>query len=265
MAISLHVRHEVTPDRVLAVLQGLSVGEDVDHITQWERQLTRLRQLGLVEQNIISPLGDNVLAIIQRNPDLWGEIGHFLHYSLWDSDKGKQLGFPWTYQKFTDAVWRLDSFELAAGLRETITSSLINLAEDEPDIDLTTFRKQAASISKDSLNGVINWLAALVPPVITHDARFERRHFCSPELLLLAVGHVAQRTEAELGIDLLLTPARREAICRLCLLEPAALDRALNWMLPLYKAIIVPGTTAGAYGRFLRFLRWPTLADVAAR
>ncbi len=94
---------------------------------------------------------------------------------------------------------------------------------------------------------------------------FERRTFCPPELLLLAVGHVARQTEGELGIDLLLTPPRREAVCRLCLLEPAALDRALNWMLPLYPTIVVPGTTAGTYGRFLRFLRWPTLADVAAR
>lgn len=265
MPISLHVRHEVTPDRTLAVLQGLNVGEDVEHITQWERQLTRLRQLGLVEQNEISPLGENALTIVQRIPDLWGEIGHFLHYSLWDSDKGKELGFSWTYQKFTDAAWSLGSFELAAGLRETITSSLINLAEDEPDIDLTTFRKQAASISKDSLNGVLHWLAALVPPVINQNTLFERRTFCPPELLLLAVGHMARQTEGELGIDLLLTPPRREAVCRLCLLEPAALDRALNWMLPLYPTIVVPGTTAGTYGRFLRFLRWPTLADVAAR
>ena len=265
MPISLHVRHEVTPDRTLAVLQGLSAGEDVEYVTQWERQLARLRRLGLVEQDGITLLGEYVLAIVRRNPDLWGEIGHFLHYSLWDSDRGRELGFSWTYQKFTDTAWHLGSFELAAGLRETITSSLINLAEDEPDIDLTTFRKQAASISKDSLNGVLHWLAALIPPVITRNSQFERRHFCSPELLLLAIGHVAQQTEAELGIDLLLTPPRRDAICRLCLLEPAALDRALNWMLPLYPAVVVPGTTAGTYGRFLRFLRWPTLADVAPR
>lgn len=72
-------------------------------------------------------------------------------------------------------------------------------------------------------------------------------------------------TEADLSIDLLLTPDRRDAICRLCLLEPAALDKTLNWMLPLYPHIVVPGTTGGTYGRFLRFLRWPTLADLTGR
>lgn len=80
--------------------------------------------------------------------------------------------------------------------------------------------------------------------------------------MLLATAWVLQRTDADLGIDLLLTPARREAVCRLCLLEPAMFDRTLDWMLPTFAHIVVPGTTSGVYGRFLRFLKWPTFDDL---
>jgi len=81
-------------------------------------------------------------------------------------------------------------------------------------------------------------------------------------LLLLALGYVAQQTEAEIGIDLLLTPERREMLCHVCLLEPAALDRALDWMLPLYPQVIEPGTRAGVYGRFVRLHKMPELSDL---
>ncbi len=262
MSVSLHVRHEVTPDRVYAVLQGLSEDEPIDHVVQADRQITRLRQLGLLDQNKVSPLGSEVLAICRRKPDLWGDLGHYLHYTLWDSDTNKQSGFSWTYKQFTDAAWGLGTFGLTVKLRETITSSLINQAEAEPDIDFLVFKKQAASISRDSLNGVVGWLSALIPPVVTEKKQFQRRNFCSPELLLLAVSHSAKMSGADLGIDLLLTPQRREAICRLCVLEPAALDRTLDWMMPVYSHIVVPGTTAGTYGRFLRFLKWPTMSDL---
>ncbi len=107
-----------------------------------------------------------------------------------------------------------------------------------------------------------NWLEALVPPVIENNI-FTRRSFCPPELTLLASGWVAQTMDGELDIDFLLTPPRREAICRLCLLEPNSLDNVLDWMLPNYPDIVQPGTSAGVYGRYLRFLKWPGVTDLA--
>lgn len=48
----------------------------------------------------------------------------------------------------------------------------------------------------------------------------------------------------------------------ICLLEPAALDRALDWMLPLSPQVIEPGTRAGVYGRFVRLRKMPKLSDL---
>lgn len=265
MTLSLHVRHEVRPERVLEVLQGLDNGEPVDHVIQYERQVTHLRQLGLLDQYELTLLGKDLLTMYYRKPDLWGDLIHYIHYVLWDSEKGKESGFSWTYQQFINVLWSYGNLGITTDVRESLVSSLINQVEVEPNIDLSSLSKQAASISKDSLNAIINWLSALIPPVIREKSEFQRRNYCAPELLLLAIGHVAQMTDADLGIDLLLTPARREAICRLCVLEPAALEKTLNWMLPLYPQIVLPGTTAGTYGRFLRFLKWPTLADLAGR
>ncbi len=51
-------------------------------------------------------------------------------------------------------------------------------------------------------------------------------------------------------------------LSRACLLEPTALDRALDWMLPLYPQVIEPGTHAGVYGRFVRLRKMPELSDL---
>jgi hypothetical protein len=92
--------------------------------------------------------------------------------------------------------------------------------------------------------------------------QFSRRFFCPPELMVLALSWVAQTSGGELGIDFLLSPERRKALCMLCLLDHAALDRSIDWALPLFAECIRPGTRAGAYGRFVRFVHWPQLADL---
>lgn len=262
MSFSLHVRHEVTPDRTWAVLQAIGNDESIDHVIQSDRQLARLRQLGLLAGQGLAPLGEQILATCLTKPDLWGDLTHYLHYILWNIEPEPISGFSWTYQKFTDEVWTLGEFDLSVELKEAVATTLINLAEVDAKIDVEALSKNAVSLSRDSISGVITWLKSLVPPVFEND-HFTRRSFCHPELLLLATGHVAQTSEVELGIDMLLTPPRREAICRLCVLDPAALDRALDWMIPAYPAVVVPGTSSSTYGRFLRLHKWPSFADLA--
>jgi hypothetical protein len=121
--------------------------------------------------------------------------------------------------------------------------------------------KTDPSFSAKSIRGVRKWLEAITPPVMEDDL-FSRRHFCPPELALLALGWVGQQSGGETGIDFLLTPERRNAVCRVCLLDPSALDRVLDWTLPLYPGVVRPGTSAGVYGRFIRFLKWPKLKDL---
>jgi hypothetical protein len=117
-----------------------------------------------------------------------------------------------------------------------------------------------ASFGPKSLAAIHKWLSALDPPVIENDV-FTRRSFCPPELLLLALGWVVGR-EGLPETDVLLSRETRDAVCRVCLLEPTAFDRALDWMIPIFPRVIAPGTTAGFYGRFVRLHKLPELSDV---
>ncbi|MBE2199244.1 MAG: hypothetical protein IAE79_11590 [Anaerolinea sp.] len=261
MTLSFHVRHEVTFDRAKEVLFAVAREETYEHVPQPERQITRLRQIGLMTGNKLTALGKTVFALSDTKPDLWGDLLHFCHYALWQPEKSSENGFTWTYRAFVDHIWSLKNIQINVDSLEPIVSTLINKIEAEAHFDVEETRKAVVSLSWRSLKGVHNWLAGVVPPVIENEM-FACRYFCPPELALLAAGWVAQQTEGELGIDFLLTPERREMMCKVCLLDPSALDRLLDWTLPLYPDVMVAGTSAGVYGRFLRFLKWPEMSDL---
>lgn len=261
MTLSFHVRHEVTFDRAKEVLFAIARGETYEHVLQPDRQIARLRQLGLMIDNKLTVLGEAVFALCEAKPDLWGDLLHFCHYTLWKPQKSSENGFAWTYQAFVDHIWSLNNFSINVENLEPVVSTLINKIEAEAHFDVEETRKAVVSLSWRSLKGVHNWLTGVIPPVLENEI-FVRRYFCPPELALLAVGWVAQQTEGELGIDFLLTPERREMICKVCLLDPATLDRVLDWTLPLYPDVMVAGTSAGVYGRFLRFIKWPEPSDL---
>lgn len=261
MTLSFHVRHEVTFDRAKEVLFAVAREETYEHVLQFERQITRLRQLGLMIDNRLTALGEAVFTLCEAKSDLWGDLLHFCHYTLWQPQKSSENGFSWTYRAFVNHIWFLNNFQINVGTLEPVVSTLINKIETEARFEVEETRKAVVSLSWRSLKGVHNWLDGVVPPVIENET-FTRRYFCPHELALLAAGWVAQQTEGELGIDFLLTPERRELICKVCLLDPVALDRVLDWTLPLYPEVMVAGTNAGVYGRFLRFLKWPESSDL---
>ena len=261
MTLSFHIRHEVTPERTREVLSAIASKQTYDHVTQSDRQTTRLRQLGLLSNGQITNNGLNIVNLCQKNPALWGDLLHFLHYSLWTDANSYENGFSWTYRHFVDYLWQAENVNLSSVYLNPIVSFLINQAETTPYFDIEETRHAVISLSRDSLRGAYHWLEALVPPVIENKI-FNRRYFCPPELALLASGWAARQMDGEIGIDYLLTPERRDAISRLCLLDPSALDRVLDWMLPNYPDVIQPGTSAGTYGRFLRFLKWPEISNL---
>lgn len=191
-------------------------------------------------QNTIH-LSETAKVIAQIKPEVQADIIHYLIYS--------QL---WAYREVTSSYWK-------SGQVDVIFSSSM-IIEEVRNNAFETWGEDI-SFSPKSILGVRKWLEAVTPPVI-EDTIFNRRHFCHPELVLLALGWTAQQMGGEIGIDYLITPERREAISRVCLLEPSALDRVLDWMLPNYPDVVQPGTSAGTYGRFLRFLKWPEIKDL---
>jgi hypothetical protein len=262
--LSFHVRHEVTPERSREVFESIAEGQPYKHVLQSDRQETRLRQLGLVGANELSDEGLILWHVCRQKPGLWGDLLHYFHYTLWSQTIPARHGFSWIYRQFTNLLWHANQTLADDTFLKPAVGELIGMVESEPvfadGIGRST-RAGTVSLSTSSLVGALNWLAALQPPVITQQ-HFARRFFCPPELIVLALGWVARTSGGEIGIDMLLTPKRREALCMLCLLDPSALDRVVDWSLPLYSSILRPGTRAGAYGRFVRFVQWPQLANL---
>lgn len=272
--ITFHVPSEGAPDKILPLLQAMQ-REQAVFISVKDLQ-TFAKECGLSDRVEIpslasavgllkrgeqggTSLSERAEAIVRLKPVIQPEIIHYLLYTTWRSDQPEQNSFLWSYREVVNSYWErgtvdvVDSSNMIAEEINNRTQAIFTGVED--------YHFGEVSFSPKSIRGVRKWLEALAPPVI-EDGIFTRRNFCPPELTLLATGWVAQMMEGEIGIDFLLTPARREAICRLCLLEPNNLDSVLDWMLPNYLEIVQPGTSAGVYGRYLRFLKWPEVEDL---
>ncbi len=262
--LSFHIRHEVTLDRCKVVLSAIAEGLTYQHVLQSDRQEARLRHLGLITNRELSAIGRALVQLCGQKPALWGDLFHFLHYTLWSPEEPTIHAFSWVYRQFTRLLWESGQVLVDENFLKPTVGTIIGMIEAEPafvDAIKSKTRTGAVSLSTSSLAGALIWLAELQPPVMS-EQQFSRRSFCPPELMILSLGWVARTSGGEPGIDVLLSPERREALCTLCLLEPAALDRAIDWALPFYAGYVRPGTRAGAYGRFVRFERWPHLTDL---
>lgn len=226
-----------TEMQILATACGLLEKDDQDHIV----------------------LSKNARAIAQLKPDVRPDLIHYLLYTGWRSENPTENTVLWSYREIADSLWYKSSADVVQ-VAKVITEEIRNRTQ-QVFFGLPGYESGDVSFSPKSVRGVRKWLEALTPPVMENDV-FSRRYFCSPELTLLSIGWVAQTMEGEIGIDFLLTPERREATCRLCLLDPSVLDKVLDWMLPVYPGVIQPGTGAGVYGRFLHFQKWPEMMDL---
>lgn len=205
-------------------------------------------------------LSENGRIFARLREDVQGDVLHFFMYSGWRQTAPREFLPSWAYREGCNKYWLAGSVSLTPDYLDRQVQETINEAKQQfQEMGLGEFDE--VSFSLKSLQGLHNWLGAVQPPVLKGD-QFSRRAFCPPELLLLAIGYVVRDEDAVTDMDILLSRDKREAICRVCLLEPDALDRALDWMIPIYPDVIEPGTSAGFYGRFIRLHKIPTLADV---
>lgn len=265
-----HVPPEASPDVVLQLLELLSAGSGEFSTIKELRYFSAegglsdrqeipifMTSSGLLERRVDGniSLSQTARLLLQVEANVRADVLHFLIYSGWSEDKPSERSELWGYRQVCDLLWERAPVDVLAAtdqLTEEIrNNALLQFGDD-------------VSFSPKSIRGVRKWLEAVTPPVLEQNL-FRRRQYAHPPLLLLALGLVAKQSDGEIGIDLLLTPERREAVCQSCLLELSALDQAIDWMLPLYSHVVELGTTAGIYGRFLRFHKWPGLHDIAPR
>ena len=263
-SLNFHVRHEVKPDRVWGVLEAIHEGFEYDHITQADRQVSRLRQLDLLTQSSESALTEKGKYLYQlgtTKPDVLGDILHFLHYTQWSQADPATNTMFYTYRAYCDLLHDKGTVELTNDTREEFTAEINAKISTEFDTYASEWAKGSVSLSVNSLRGVEHWLANMSPAAID-ETTFSSRHFCVSELFVLALGFVTIQSSSELGVDQLMTPEKRELISRICLLDDSDFIQTLDWILPAYPEIVQPGTSAGSYGRFVRVMKIPTIEDI---
>jgi hypothetical protein len=212
-------------------------------------------------------LSPNGYALASLREDIRGDILHFLMYTGWNVKKPLEFMPSWAYRDCCDRYWQAGSLTLSSDYIERQVQETINKARSEFEA-LQIGEFEEVSFSRKSLSGAHKWMESLNPPVLElsvdrkGEQVFNRRSFCPPELLLLAIGYVLRDEPEAIEFDVLLTHEKQDRICAVCLLEPEALDRTLDWAIPIFPTLIEPGTSAGFYGRFIRLHRLPNLADI---
>ena len=58
---------------------------------EWD--LDHLGQLGLLVDNKLTKQGVAVWEVCQKKSNLWADLLHFFHYTLWHENKSEENGF----------------------------------------------------------------------------------------------------------------------------------------------------------------------------
>jgi hypothetical protein len=268
-----HVRHNARPILVKEVLQILdgSGSLTLDEILDFGRQrgyqvgtamqskqslkenpIQTSRDLGLIAAEVLSltALGEQMVELLRYKPGIFNEVMHILYYTLWTPARNMDNCFSWSYRTTCDQLWESGSISIDRG----------QLVSHVSETAIERFSTNRVSFSKDSVRGVLQWLAELEPSVLDGETKaFTRRTFCPPETFVLAVDFLYRVEDAAYQTNLLLDPDKQEIICKVCLLEPTAFDTALDWAAGQYD--FLQRGTSGGWGSYILLTRQPQIRD----
>lgn len=236
---SFHIRHNFTPGLAREALLLLhtaplqSVHDLVEGARSRDLELGRrgtadkvvasLRDLGLVEQSSerrgelrLSELGRSVIGHTARDRLLFVEYVHLRYWWLWSFQPDRAL-YSWAYRLVTTHLWENAPVDIDT---DQIVATLLAAAEH-------TFNADSVSFSSASVLGIMHWIRALSPPVVTH-RRMQRRFSCPPESLALAIEAASTTRGRDIDAPLPIDVQTRDLLCQSLLLDPVAMPEMLE-------------------------------------
>ena len=217
-------------------------------------QFSILRLLALIqgEGRNLSEKGRQLVQILAHKPNLSTEIFHLLFYTTWNQNRPTEKCSSWSYRCLCNILWNRMSTPI-------VNEALASLLNDEIQ---ENFSDAAPSVGPDTVRATSAWLSRLDPPCLESykTLTFERRSFCSPELLLLATDIIYRENKITYASNVLLTDDRRKYICRLCLLKEESFDMVLE--LSLSQFDFFRRGIGGGGGVYLNLERQPELRDL---
>lgn len=272
-AYMFHVRHNARPALVQDILKILAGSENLtlDDVMKIgsergyqigtvvrsqqsikENSIQALRDLRLVEANslTLTTLGEDIVRLLQNKPGCWGDVMHALFYTLWNPSREAENCFSWSYRTACDRLWELGSTFLD---RRQLVSFVSESA-------MAKFNTNRVSFSKDSMQGILQWIDQLQPPVLSgNNSNFNRRTFCPPETFSLAVDYLYCYEGVDYQTNLLLDTDKRDLICKFCLLDPGAFESVFDWASGQYP--FLHRGSSGGWGTYILLARQPQIRD----
>jgi hypothetical protein len=193
-----------------------------------DQLLASLNNLKITERNNHSEIslthcGQIIAKTTIKNPELLSELVHFTYYTLYDNES-PALRFSWAYRQVCDYLW-------SQGKNLVRSDQLVTLVQEQAQLSFGDVEEFGVSFSRDSVNGIVQWLEELDPPCIFLDSAnkkfFARRTICSASIVLLILEYLAFQVNGAPALQLQLTAKVRQDVARLCLLEPDSLDELL--------------------------------------
>ncbi|MCS7266249.1 MAG: hypothetical protein NZ805_15630 [Armatimonadetes bacterium] len=260
--LPFHIQQNLTAERLWVILCcGFDGTVDAAHIAEKcdlavsvleKVVLPFVRQLGLIRNTDFSltDLGEQFYQLGKHSLILLPEAMHHLLYTLHHNDKGKH--FSWAYAKVVDALWLSGERNLDG---ETM-AQLVGMVVDEA---VQTFNIPAEQIafSRDSIRGVLNWLRALDPPVVTNEGKankFRRRYFCPIPAFFWGLDFLYRINKIAYGVRMFLTSECIEQLCKVCVLDPSGLENVLMMAKRISdyeRGGVFDYGTEGGFGRWL--------------
>jgi hypothetical protein len=277
--LAIHILPDSNPDNIGDMVRIVSLVPDIKFATA--RELVEyLKEQGSnsndwvhstsISMGLLDRTSDGVrlsaraYSLSQIREEARADLLHYLMYTGWSEAHPTEFLQSWAYRRVCDRYWEMGTVEIPAVARRLVEDIINEAHATFSALPVDEF--DDISFGTKSLTGAHKWMEALQPEVLEKSGReyrrFTRREFCPPELLIMAIGYILRDDPDATELDILLTQERRGALCQICLLEPSALDRALDWALPAFPTVISPGTTAGYYGRFVRLHKRPTFEDL---
>ena len=278
--LTFHVAVSATPAKIphlLSVLQNadmpilesivldqMALEQSSDTNRFDEARILAEQQLGLIEAAKEGlRITRRAEVILVKRTSVQYDLLHYLFYTTWRPEEPAKHARSWFYRTICDTLWNMQQATLDLDTRDTLTQQLTSQALEDFQ-SVLGFSGEKISIGRQTMAGALEWLRHLKPQVLEGEKveEFCRRQACSAELFLLALSRSYQLGGSEVGMDLLLSPQRRDEICRLCLLGPLQFDRMLDWVLPIFPQFISQGTRSGSYGRFVRLNHLVQIEDL---
>ncbi len=227
-----HIQHNTT---FLLLDQVVSLGKTGD-VESWEvsertgvseadyrqRIVGFLRQIGVLQSNILGPFGGRLATLRDDRPELVGESVHLRLATMRHTQP--RARFSLAYE--TMCVWLCErgDFTLDEASRSTLAGHVIEHAARVYDVD-----PGGIAFSKSSVNGGMIWLRATAPPaLIIGSDQFARRNAVSALSVLWAIDALYRREGVPFGTRLSLTEDREACLAHWLLLDPNALTANLS-------------------------------------